>query len=113
MLAFASWDQGGSPAPSPDFQRAPLQSPGPARYHAPMPSVSDALRAYIAARPFMFLRIEVGFEGDLAVADVRCGYREGPAPWWRAKASEGGDAIERAAYHALNYWAWRQTPNSH
>lgn len=89
--------------------RPPLQQTGPAGYHAPMPSASDALRAYIAARPFMFLRIEVGFEGEQAVADVRCGYREGPAPWWQARAPEGGDAIERAARHALDYWGWRQS----
>jgi hypothetical protein len=74
-----------------------------------MPSASDALRAYIAARPDMFVRVEVSFQGELAVADVRCGYTAGPAPWWQAKAPEGADAIERAACHALDYWAWRQS----
>jgi hypothetical protein len=73
-----------------------------------MPSAADSLRTYVARRPEMFLRVEISFECHHAVADVRCGFRAGPAPWWRERAVEGGEAIERAAAHALDYWGWRQ-----
>lgn len=69
---------------------------------------ADSLRAYVATRPRMFVRIDLHVRPDDFAAEVRCGYREGPAPVWGGQGATAEEAIERAAMLALDYWAWRQ-----
>lgn len=70
---------------------------------------ADRLRAYIAQRPLMFLRIDLHVRETDYAAEVRAGYREGPAPVWGGQGETADLAIERAAGAALDYWGWRQS----
>ena len=70
---------------------------------------ADSLRAYIAGRPRMFVRIDLHVrEADFA-AECRCGYLDGPAPRWAASAATAEEAIDQAAAAALDYWGWCQS----
>jgi len=69
---------------------------------------ADSLRVYVAARPDMFVRIDLHIRADDFAAEVRCGYRAGPAPVWGGQGATADEAIERAARLALDYWGWRQ-----
>jgi hypothetical protein len=57
----------------------------------------------------MFVRIDLHVRETDFAAEVRAGYREGPAPIWGATAATADEAIERAAAAALDYWGWRQS----
>ena len=69
---------------------------------------ADSLRSYIAARPDMFVRIDLYVRAEDFAAECRCGYRAGPAPVWAGQGATAEAAIERAAGAALDYWGWRQ-----